>query len=197
MKILCVSLGRNGTQSFANFLKDHKLTVTHFYKYEEFPLGSFLENEIGILDHFKTLKPTDAHVDFPTCLIFDKIYELFPDAKFINITRPESEWVSSMTKMKNHYIKFYGNDRDPYMFEEAYCNIYGYTGKKRIQDLTEEELIFIRTQHLNKINKFFKDKSNYLEVELSDPQISEKILNFIDIELESNFPNADGFRVTP
>jgi hypothetical protein len=196
MKILCVSLGRNGTQSFSNFLRDHGITTTHFYKYDNLPLGSFSENEIGILDHFETLDQTDAHVDIPTCLIFDKLYEQFPDAKYINITRPEQDWVASMIKMRNHYVNFYGNDRDPYIFEEAYCNFYENTGKKRIQDLTEEELISIRSKHLEKVNEFFKDKANYLEVELSDPQMGQKIMNFIGVEINSNFPNDDGFRPT-
>lgn len=196
MKILCVSLGRNGTQSLANFLRDHQITATHFYKYAELPIGSFMENDRGILDHFESLDPTDAHVDIPTCLIFDKLYELFPDAKFINVTRPQDEWVASMIKMRNHYVDFYGNDRDPYIFEEAYCNFYENTGKKRIQDLTEEELITIRTKHLEKVKSFFEGKENYLEVELSDPDMGEKIMNFIGISLKSSFPNDDGFRLT-
>jgi hypothetical protein len=195
MKVMCVSLGRNGTQSFTNFLRDHGFTVTHFYQYGALPIGLFLENEEGILNHFKSLEPTDAHVDIPTCFVFDKLYDMYPDAKFINITRPESDWVASMIKMKNHYVDFYGSDRDPYIFEEAYCNFYSQTGKKRIQDLTEEELSFIRSEHLNKINTFFKGKDNYLEVELSDANIGKKIADFVGYELKFNFPNDDAFRI--
>jgi hypothetical protein len=152
--------------------------------------------QLDAKDKPKTLDQTDAYVDIPTCLIFDKLYEQFPDAKYINITRPEQDWVASMIKMRNHYVNFYGNDRDPYIFEEAYCNFYENTGKKRIQDLTEEELISIRSKHLEKVNRFFKDKTNYLEVELSDPQMGQKIMNFIGVEINSNFPNDDGFRPT-
>jgi hypothetical protein len=130
----------------------------------------------------------------PTCLVFDSIYEMFPDAKYINITRPANEWVSSMMKMKKHYMDRMGSDRDPFPFEEAYCNMYIKTGKTKIQDLTEYELYQIRQMHLDKIDAFFKGKENYLEVELSDPEIGKKIKEFIGAEKDIPFPNKDGFR---
>ena len=48
--------------------------------------------------------------------------------------------------------------------------------------------------HLNKINAFFKDKENYLEVELSDPEIGSKICKFINISSDVEFPSEDSFR---
>jgi uncharacterized protein YjgD (DUF1641 family) len=145
---------------------------------------SFLENEIGILDHFKTLEPTDAHVDFPTCLIFDKLYELFPDAKFINITRPESEWVSSMTKMKNHYIKFYGNDTHAKKYF-----------KKDIEPMDEDEYnignIPNHLRFLKKIKKFREYKFVLvIENQKIFSYVSEKL---IDSMASGSLPIYYGF----
>jgi hypothetical protein len=194
MKILCVSLGRNATQSFAEFVKDQGFKTTHFYNIQTVRLGEFSENAEGILDHFKSLPYSDAHVDMPTCLVFDSLHEMFPDAKYINITRPAEDWVASMIKMKNHYIDRMGISRDPFPFEEAYCNMYIKTGKNKIQDLDEDELYAIRQKHLDKVKDFFKDKDNYLEVELSDPEIGKKIKEFIGGTEDIPFPNNDGFR---
>lgn len=190
MKILGLSLGRNGTQSLNDFMSKQGFNTTHFYKFEELKLGSFTEDADGIEEHFNSLPETDVHIDIPTCLIFDRLYKRFPDAKFINITRPEMEWVKSMQKIN----RLLGHDNDQYIFEEAYCNFYFKTGKKKIQELTEDELLLIRKIHLEKINEFFKDKDNYLEVELNDPEISIKISKFIDGKDDVEFPNKDKFR---
>jgi hypothetical protein len=190
MKIFSVSLGRNGTQSLSKHLKDHGFTVTHFYKFDAIKLGDFEENSDGILEHFNSIPDTDAHVDIPTCLIFDKMHEKFPDAKFINITRTPESWVSSMLKMKN----MMGHSGDPYAFEEAYCKFYIDTEKTKIQDLTEEELLLIREKHLQRVSDFFDGKANYLEVDLLDAEISEKIKLFLGLNKDISFPNEDGFR---
>jgi hypothetical protein len=193
MKILCVSLGRNGTQSFTEFMEKQGLRATHFYDFEKIPYGAFTEDADGIENHFNTLPYADAHVDIPTCLIFDRLYKRFPDAKFINITRPAEDWVASMIKMR----RLMGHEHEPYIFEEAYCNFYAKTGKTKIQDLDEQELLAIREAHLDKINYFFKDKDNYLEVELTDPDISGKIARFIGKNPNIPFPSKDTFRAYP
>lgn len=187
MKIFCVSLGRNGTQSLTQFLRDQGISTTHFYRFKDLEPGTFSEDADGIYEHFLSLPDTDAHVDIPTCLVFDRVFEKYPDARYINITRPEQEWVASMQKISS----LLAHDHDPYIFEEAYCNFYANTGKTKIQDLTAEELKLIRNTHLNRIDSFFKDKDNYLEVELSDPDIGNKIRKFINSDIEIEFPLID------
>jgi len=194
MKVLCVSLGRNGTQSFAEFTKNQGFKTTHFYNIQTVKINEFSEDADGIMNHFNSLPYSEVHVDMPTCLVFDRLYEMFPNAKYINVTRPAKDWVYSMIKMKNHYTDRMGPDREPFPFEEAYCNMYIKTGKNKIQDLTECELYEIRQMHLDKIDAFFKGKENYLEVELLDPEIGKKIKEFIGGKEDILFPNSDGFR---
>jgi len=165
-------------------------TTTHFYEFQKLAVGSFKEDAEGIEKHFNSLPETDVHVDIPTCLIFDRLYERFPDAKFINITRSEADWVASMRRM----LKRLDYVNDPFIFEEAYCNFYSNTGKKIIKDLTDSELMFIRNKHLNKINDLFAGKDNYLEVSLDDPKIGEKIRMFVGGKVEVPFPSSDAFR---
>lgn len=190
MKIMCVSLGRNGTQSLTSFIRQQGFSATHFYQFDQLSLGDFSEDADGIMKHFESLPYTDAHVDIPTCLVFDQVYDKFPDAKYINITRPSDDWLASMLKMN----RLMGHEGDPFIFEEAYCNFYSNTGKNKIQDLTTDEFLFIREKHLERVSDFFKDKDNYLEVELYDPEIASKIKEFIGAELDIDFPNYDGFR---
>lgn len=187
MKIFSVSLGRNGTQSLAEFLRQHGFSVTHFYNYSTMPLGSFEESLEGILKHFDSIPDTDAHIDIPTCLVFDVMYDRFPDAKFINIIRPIDDWIASMEKIN----RLLAHEGDPYIFEEVYCNFYQNTGKKKIQDLTTDELRFIGNYHLTKARDFFKDKENYLEVSLYDPDLATKIKDFVGGTEDIEFPWKD------
>lgn len=187
-KIFGVSLGRNATQSLTDFLMKHGLTVTHFYQYNSVPLGTFSEDIKGILDHFESIPETDAYIDIPNCFIFEELYYKYPDAKFINITRPKNDWIASMKRINNAM----GHDGDPYIFEEAYCNMYQKTDKKKIQDLTEEELGFIYDKHLDKVRSFFTDKANsYLELEINDIEINKKINIFINKDSDHEFLKID------
>jgi hypothetical protein len=187
MKIFGVSLGRNATQSLSEFLKEQGFSVTHFYEHLSIPLGAFEESLKGILDHFDSIPETDAYIDIPTCFAFEAMYERFPDAKFINIVRPIDDWIISMQKIN----RILAHDGPPSIFEKAYCNFYQKTGKNRIQDLTADELKFIATAHLTKIKEFFQDKDNYLEVSLNDKDIAKKIIKFIGVGIESEFPWVD------
>jgi hypothetical protein len=187
-KIFGVSLGRNATQSLAEYLKRHGLSVTHFYNYEGVPLGTFSEDLAGILSHFESLPKTDAYLDIPHCFIFEELYEKYPDAKFINITRTQDKWVASMKRIQEAR----SHDGDPYIFEEAYCNIYAKTGKTKIQDLTDAELRVIHERHLLKVRAFFDGKkNNYLELNIDDMLLAEKIRDFINGEANPLFPQFD------
>jgi hypothetical protein len=187
MKIFGVSLGRNGTQSLSKFLRQQGFSVTHFYNYKLIPLGQFEESLDGILKHFDSIPDTDAYIDIPTCLVYDVMHDRFPDAKFINIVRPIDDWIASMEKMNG----LHGHDGDPYAFEEVYCNFYEKTEKKKIQDLTKDELRFIGMYHLTKARDFFKDKDNYLEISLHDPEIASKIRDFVGGTVNCEFPWTD------
>jgi len=187
MKIFGVSLGRNGTQSLSKFLRDQGFSVTHFYDYQILKLGEFEESLDGILKHFHAIPDTDAYIDIPTCFVFDVMYDTFPDAKFINIVRPIDDWLASMEKIN----RMHAHEGEPYAFEETYCNFYENTGKKKIQDLTKDELRFIGMYHLTKVRDFFKDKDNYLEVSLHDPEIAIKIKEFVGGTLDIEFPWED------
>lgn len=187
-KVFGVSLGRNATESLGEYLKRHGLSVTHFYDFMNIPLGTFSEDLKGILDHFESLPKTDAYLDIPNCFIFEELYAKYPGAKFINITRTQDKWVNSMKKIQESRR----HDGDPYIFEEAFCNIYATTGKKKIQDLTEAELRVIYDRHLLKVRTFFDGKKNsYLELNIDDMLLAEKIRTFINGNASPLFPQFD------
>ncbi len=187
-KVFGVSLGRNATQSLGEYLKRHGLSVTHFYNYKDIARGTFSEDLAGILEHFESLPKTDAYLDIPNCFIFEELYAKYPDAKFINITRTQDKWVTSMKRIQEAR----SHDGDPYIFEEAYCNIYANTGKTKIQDLTDAELRVIYDRHLLKVRTFFDGKKdNYLELNIDDMDLAEKIRNFINGTSSPLFPQFD------
>lgn len=187
-KVFGVSLGRNATQSLSEYLRRQGLSVTHFYDYEGIPLGTFSEDLKGIADHFETLPKTDAYLDIPHSLIFEYLYDKYPNAKFVNITRTQDNWVASMKRIQDAR----SHEGDPYIFEEAYCNIYAATGKKKIQDLTEAELRVIYDRHLEKARTFFDGKKNsYLEVNIDDMYLPHKIRLFINGKADPVFPQFD------
>lgn len=187
-KVFGVSLGRNATQSLAKYLEAQDLSVTHFYGYNKLNLGDYTEDLAGIKKHFDDIPETDAYLDIPTCFIFEELYAQYPTAKFINIVRTQDKWVASMKRIQEARK----HDGDPYIFEEAYCNIYANTGKKKIQDLTDAELRVIWERHLNKVRTFFDGKKkNYLELHIDDMALAEKIKEFIDGPNDPLFPQFD------
>jgi hypothetical protein len=187
MKILGVGLGRSATKSLAAFLVKNGFKTIHFYNSDEIK-GTFTENINGIINYFNLIEnDTEAFTDIPYCFIYEYFFKKYPDAKFIYIKRDVDSWVESMYEIN----KIWSYSGEGYIFEEAYCNMYKKTNKKRIQDLTKNELRNIWIEHDKAITEFFKNNKNFIEISLDDKEIANKLCSFLTVDFFKSFPKIN------
>lgn len=122
-KVFGIGLGKTGTSSLTAALQQLGYNAVHF------PDPSVLQDVFN--------GKYDAATDTPIALNFRKLYELFPDAKFLLTVRNITDWMKSIethmsTKSKNAHnidwiadlrVKLYGDVfYDPEKYRNAYLN---------------------------------------------------------------------------
>ena len=107
-KIFCISYPRTGTKSIAKAFDDLGYKSWHFNKNDCDEVlkvlkdGSFSKQILDFYDFF---------VDVPIFLIYKDLDKLYPESKFILITREKNGWAKSMKNMlvgaksNSHYKK--------------------------------------------------------------------------------------------
>lgn len=100
MKVICPGYLKTGTTSLANALR-----ILGYKTYDYFEQVEFLGDEFydlftkGKVPDFKALfEDVDAITDNPGCLIFEELFECFPNAKVILTVRDEEEWLRSLRR---------------------------------------------------------------------------------------------------
>lgn len=183
MKIRSVGLNLSGGKGLERFLLDAGFSTYFFYSPQTMIKGKYSETILGA-NHFLDFveKDYDAIVDFPFSFTYQRAYEKDNDTKFIYIKKDIDSWVQSF---KNSQVSF--SHEKPFIFEEFFCNFYEQTGKTKMQDLTEEELRTIYNMHYSAVTSFFADKPNFLLVELDDPEITNKLKQFLSINSDIEF----------
>jgi hypothetical protein len=125
----------------------------------------------------KALKLTskyDCFQDTPWFMFYRELYELFPEAHFILTKRPDEDWIRSV---RDHF----GNRNN----SNYHSWIYGY------QDPISHEDIYLSKfrEHNKAVEDFFKNKNNFLTIDLSEKDKWKKICSFLQVsEPMYNFP---------
>lgn len=114
MKVIWPGYLKTGKTSLANALR-----ILGYKTYDFFEQVEFLGDEFydlftkGKVPDFKALfEDVDAITDNPGCLIFEELFEYFPNAKVILTVRDEEEWLLSLRKhmlllLREGFIYFY------------------------------------------------------------------------------------------
>ena len=130
MKIICVGLGRTGTMSILFAFESLGYTVLHYTKLIESPkelrksrfttwvqaFQAKLAGDKELTKHYLkvALSEYDVTCDWPACVFWEEMAELYPDAYFILTHRDTADvWATSvinsianMTLMNEHW--YYG-----------------------------------------------------------------------------------------
>lgn len=183
MKILSVGLNLSAGRGLSAFLSDADITTKFFYDYDSLSVGAYPESLEGantyLAEHYLT---HDALVDMPYCFAYESAYNSDSTTKFIYVKKDLASWLESAKNAQVHY-----DHAEPYIFEELFCNIYGTTGKTKMEDLTEEELTNIYNSHDAAITNFFEGKDNFLQVDATDAEITSKLKTFLSIDADVVF----------
>ena len=120
----------------------------------------------------KTLKTWDAVQDMPWPIFYKELYEIYPEAKFILTIRPTDKWIRSV-------ITYFASIRVP-----LHKKIYGVPCAEGYED----RYIELYNQYNKDIIEFFKQKPNFLIMEMGKNFNYQTLGVFLDLE---DIPIAD------
>lgn len=180
-KVFCIGMFKTGTTSIESLMRrygfktDGYFPTTRFWnsKYKDvFPntYSDFKVHETEISNH---IKKYDFFSDYPWMFVYEIVYKLSPNSKFILTTRDVDDVVNSSynfeRKMAGHNIELYGEDKLRKMYEKRFL------------------------EHDKKVRKFFSDKKDSLLVlDLNDNNKEQKICNFLNIRNKNyGFPHTN------
>ena len=122
--------------------------------------GEFVENDF------------DALSDVPWCFAYEYFDKKYADAKFILMTRPLDDW---LTSVRIHMTRNPGNALRHTSWSKS--------ASREIKDLhllTDEEFIETYQNHTKNVLEYFKDSKNFLYLDLYDENKETKIGNFLN-----------------
>jgi hypothetical protein len=191
MKIFCIGANKTGTTSM--FLEFHRLGFKTNGRRDGFSelLKYYLNNDFNyIVDYCKDY---DAFQDVPFSLpeTYEHLNKRYQDSKFILTIRDSPEvWYNSLIR---HYSQVFGkNGRIPTK-EDLQNHSYTHLGwmwklNRKLYDTPESEpykkdkmIDWYNTYNKNVID-YFKDKENFLVLNLKEKESYKKFTDFLEIE---------------
>src|SRR5690554_1167223 len=123
-----------------------------------------------------TLSSWDAAQDMPWPLFYKELYELYPDAKYILTLRDSKKWIRSV-------VTYFASIRIP-----LHIKIYGVPCAEGY----ESRYLELYEQYNAEILEFFKNKPNFLVMEMGKNFNYETLCNFLDLDEipQEDFPHA-------
>lgn len=187
--VFCIGPNKSGTTSLGAFLANAGFRVAPQYK-GEMLLHDWAQGDFRRLIKFCRRYEAFQDVPFSYPNTYRALFEAFPDAKFILTKRNSADdWYQSAIRF---HAKIVGKGRIP-TADDLKAFPYRYVGwlwdaqrlRYRIdeQTLYDPEIYKVAYQtHLKEAVAYFSDKPGHLlEVNLSDPRASEKILEFLGL----------------
>lgn len=163
-KIFGIGLSRTGSTSL------HIAKVLLGFSSVHYPIYAARQWLKGEFTH-DYLKGFSAASDIPISIYYDVLDNRYPNSKFILTTRNVDDWADSIEK-------FYSSVPRPssktYLRDLLRVAAYGSMNFER--KLYKERFI----RHNENVRAYFRDKPNFMELELTDSQKMEKLSKFLD-----------------
>lgn len=196
-KVFCIGRNKTGTTSLEMVLKEFGHKMGSQYRAEKLLKYYQNSNWKPIIKFCKTAEAfQDAPFSWPYTWMI--LHEHYPDAKFILTTRDEEDWYKSLIRF--HSKLFADGNRVPTK-EDLQNATYNYKGfiweanravhKTPLEEIyKKEELIRNYRLHNNSILHYFKDKANFLHIDVSQKNSYKKLAAFLGkTPLHKTFPH--------
>lgn len=198
VKIFNISFHKNGTTSFDFLMKKNNLKSFHNTMHFSYKIMGFQNKPLNIkIEKFsnenKELHPSeklkyfinyteldnlinkfDAFSDQPFCYLYEYLDSKYPNSLFIYIHRDPEEWYNSI----NNHDKGYSNMRKL---------IYGYGSASK----NKEKYIYLYKSHQKEVSNYFKDKKNFIKLNLDNPNVGKEICKFCKFKNIISFPHKN------
>jgi hypothetical protein len=192
-KVVCLSLGRNGTQSLTDFLVSLNYKTIHWIDQKDYQKSFSINSKYELNKYIESFEQEyDAFTDISFAISYDFFNKKYSDAMFILITRDIDSWIRSMRR----HIQSLENMMNLKIIHPIVKTVYSQyvnVDNKLMSQITDDEFKKIYTRHTETVLEYFKDSKNFLHIDLSDPDIDIKILDFLSINEHHTFPKKDYF----
>ena len=174
-KIIIIGLPRTGTTSISVALLDMGLLVAH---------TAFTKRAFEV---------AQAISDAPCFSDYRHLDQLFPNSKFIYLTRKMDKWLPSITmlldKMAPHLAPKTGK------FSPILKRSFHHTFSSTLP-LSADELMACYTRHQQGVQDYFKDRNDLLTIDVSEPGSLLKIKQFLGMPTDGDvdFPKLNSGR---
>jgi hypothetical protein len=193
-KIFNISLQRTGTQSVHNFLTKSGINSMHWVghygidQYQKFNDKEDLIKKISFLDN-----KFEAFSDMPYNILYDHYFQKYPDAKFIFVTRDFDSWHKSIENFYQYekFQKLVDGKKGLTDFQKICYGEYLTVEFSNKDYLSKEEYYEYYSKHYESVYKYFKNSKNFLSVSLFNENLSQEILNFLNINSTLKINNVD------
>ncbi len=160
-KIFIIGLPRTGTTSISVALLEMGLSVAH---------TAFTK---------KAFEMADAISDAPCFSDYMHLDTLFPNSKFIYLSRDLDKWVPSMTMLLDKMASRL--DAKTGSFNPILKRSFHHTFSA-IYPLSHDELIDCYSRHKREVFSYFKDRDDFLSIDVSEPGSLLKVRSFLGIQ---------------
>jgi hypothetical protein len=183
MKYFVVSLHRSGTLSVTDYLNRAGILAKHWpvdhdgVNLEEKIVGH--ETDAGFI--MKVLAPVterfDAVADVPIPVLYRELLSKYPDARFIYLYRSPFDWARSV---RSHYAQAHKEPEFRPFVRALYWTYFDWR-PRRIDDLTDAQLIWMHCQHTANVVSFFAEAapSQLGCFDLTDKDCGAKLAAFV------------------
>ena len=197
MKIFCIGYNKTGTTSLYKAIEDLGFKGCDLREGENL-LYSVKANKWDNLYKFCSTSQLFKDIPFSLPNVWKKLYEMYPNAKFILSERDSAEqWFNSI---KNFHKKGFGLSDDPtwkevnsidYVKQGFIAEYMKYTFGKPHKPYDKQSLIESYELHNSEIKKFFKDKENFITVNVSNDDDYQRLCKFLNksVSKDSKFPH--------
>lgn len=176
-KIFIIGFHKTGTSSYGRALQRLGCRVaSRFREGQDYRAAENGSLTAFLIDRAESvLEQFDAFQDTPWFLMYEELFQRYPNANFILTVRDENTWLKSVqrhfeTKFFPYHEEIYGS-LDTYENAETYLSCY--------------------REHNNAVRTFFKGRGHLLEVDLADSNW-KSLSDFLEVSCPSgSFPYAN------
>lgn len=187
-KVFVLSLHRCATQSTEHFLRNAGFRTCHWPAVVD---GVDYQAQIVGLETspkkiVRVLRPIfenyDAIDDVPLPTLYKELDKAYPGSRFVAVYRNPFDWVESV---RRHCA---GRPFDAY--ERVQYWHYLDAKPLAIDAIADDVLIQVFLQHYRRLSAYFHGRSDFLLLDVGDPQIGNKLADFLGVA-PADFPRID------
>lgn len=165
-KVFIIGLPRTGTTSISVAMLDYGYAVAHTaYTKHAFHLA-------------------DVISDSPCFCDYQQLDKLFPGSKFVYLERALSLWIPSMQMLINKMkaqLDFKTGTFNP-ILKRTFNETFDLSTTAEPDDA--EHLAMCYRRHQQQVFNYFKDRKDFISIDVSDTDSLMKLLSFLDVEYQ-------------